>query len=188
MISNLTGAMFLCLVAASRLTSTLFASDSQNTSQAHWCGASELRITADWQGVNTTKIGGVTFSARAGSACALRGRPRITLYGDGRRMNVRERSGGVLTNPQDQIERTITVRPGESAGVAFDWVNWCGRQSHSPIVLAVGVPGGVGRLSTFVRYGHVPRSQAAPACLAPSQPSVILVAFIRLVTHATPLP
>lgn len=159
-----------------------------STSRASWCLASHLRISASWLGVNTTKIGGVMLSPRGIAPCTVRGRPRIELFADGYRLDVRQKPGAPLGNRLDEIERTITVRSGHPAGFAFDWVNWCGGGSQGPIMLRVILPTGGGRISTFVRYGTIQRSSDGPACLAPAQPSTMYVGFIRSVTPGTPLP
>ncbi len=161
---------------------------TKRTTAMAQCVASDLRISADWQGVNTTKIGGVLFSTRGTSTCVIAGHPRLELYGDGRRLKVRQKPGAPLNNAQDKIERTVAVGPGRPVGVAFDWVNWCGRRFHSPIVVKVTIPGDHIHLSTYVRYGSVKRSNSTPACLAPSHPSTIDVGFIRSITPTTPLP
>jgi photosystem II stability/assembly factor-like uncharacterized protein len=160
----------------------------QYSSHVSWCVASDVRVAADWQGVNTTEIGGVSFSSRGTSICTLQGRPRLVLYSDGHRLNVRQKLGASLNNPQERSGRRIVVRPGHQAGVAFDWANWCRTRFNSPILLKVTFPRNGGQPSTKVRYGSARHSSSTPSCLAQSRPSTIDVGFVRSVTPATPLP
>lgn len=179
--------LLLSLVAATGLVGTQALARPQ-AAHGSRCTASELRPSADWQGVNTTRTGGVGFSARKERSCTLRGRPRIALYSRGRRLDVGEDRYPALGDALDTVERTVVVAPGHTAGAAFDWVNWCGKRVQAPMILVVTLPQGAGRLSMYVRYGYLRHSVTSPDCLATSQPSTIYVGYLRPVTATTQLP
>jgi len=158
------------------------------TTHGPWCNTSELIISADWQGVNTTRIGGVLFVARADAVCRLEGRPRIEVYGGGHRLHVLQRAGSVIGDATSRPERIVTVRPGREAGAAFDWENWCRPLPSPPMLLRVKLPHHGGQAPVYVRYGRIRHSSTTPACLAPSRPSTITVGTVRAVTLLHPLP
>lgn len=152
------------------------------------CHASQLRASADWQGNQTSKVGGVTFSLRNGAACSLQRRPVLLLQVKTRVLDVHEIELAPDAGASATEERTIILRPGHRAGVEFTWASWCGMQIHAPISLSVILPHGGGTASSFVRYGRILRSSSPPACFAAGNRSTLRVGVIRTVTQTTPLP
>jgi hypothetical protein len=180
----------LCVASTIPLKTMSHAGAAVHTSLP-WCTESELNVSADWQGVNTTRIGGVRFAVRGRKTCRLRGHPDVAVIAGGHRLKVRERqvrADALFGDSQDGSGRTVVVGPGHPAGAGFDWSNWCGRQFRSPMRLSIGLPNQQRQSLTYVRYGVASRSATTPYCLSSSAPSVIAVGFIRAVTSADPLP
>ena len=123
------------------------------TSAPHPCASSQLAVSVQTQGENTTAWIGVTVQNH-GRACVLAravGRVSLSVEQNGRPANV---GGNPLT-----LFASGRVQHGGTRLLIADWGNWCG--SRRAIRLAVTL----GRSTTRARFSTL------PVCLQPRQPS-----------------
>ena len=114
------------------------------------CASSQLRVSVQTQGVNTTAWIGVTVR-NDGARCALRGSIRLTIERAGRRLAAH---GNPLAIPARGVvgSRLFTA----------DWSNWCGPRA------------GLRLLVSYAGRTLRTRLNVLPVCLDRRQPSKLL--------------
>lgn len=94
------------------------------------CRASQLTASFGWQGATQSMLGGVTVENTGETACSLPlARPKLTLYWNGRPLQVQERKWPYKLN----FTPAHVLLRGNSAVVETQWWNWCGRPLQAAV-------------------------------------------------------
>jgi hypothetical protein len=123
------------------------------TVASHPCASSQLAVSVQTQGENTTAWIGVTVQNRGGVCTLTKEVGRVTLL-----VEVGARAAAVRGNPL-ALAATGRLLHGGTRLLIADWMNWCG--SRRAVRLAVSLGGSTTR-------AHF---STLPVCLQPAQPS-----------------
>jgi Protein of unknown function (DUF4232) len=132
------------------------------------CSASQLSVSAIWDGAVGNLFNFFTVVNRGGSACSLpRERPTVLLMRHGSPLKVEERAASDNSYPGKPVS---ILAPGRRAVVHLDWFNWCGR----PLAFAQTTTTVRARFQDGLRVTSA-QLLGQPPCMDPARPSVLTV-------------
>jgi hypothetical protein len=177
------GGAALMLVACTPATppSPLGPAPSASSSAVRLCSATDLSLTARWQGATGALAGGLRLEVTAPTRCALPGQLQVELVdAQGQTLLVNEVAAPALCDdPQPTTgclsQATVEVEPAQSALVRVVWQNWCGPPLSGSVGVEVTLPGEPRPLSAPVVNAAGTPSVDTPRCDAPTAPSTFAV-------------
>jgi hypothetical protein len=177
------GGAALMLVACTPATppSPLGPAPSASPAGVRLCTATDVSLTARWQGATGALAGGLRLEVTAPTGCALPGQLQVQLVdAQGQPLLVDEVAAPALCDdPQATTaclsQATVEVEPGQSALVRFVWQNWCGPPPSESVGVEVTLPADAQPLSAPLVDAAGTPSVDTPRCDAPSAPSTLAV-------------
>jgi uncharacterized protein DUF4232 len=124
------------------------------------CGADQLAASGTVEGAMGSRDGTITVRNASSTACVMDGKPAVVLE---------DQTGAPITDGVEistgqAPKASITLQPGQTAQVTYQWSNWCGADA-APTWHLVAPAGGE------VTIGGV--GSEAPPCNGPGFPSTI---------------
>jgi hypothetical protein len=150
------------------------------------CSASDLSLTARWQGATGALSGGLRLEATGPTGCALPGQLQVQLVdAQGQGLLVDGVAAPALCDdPQPATgclsPATVEVEPAQSALVRFVWQNWCGPPPSGSVGVEVTLPAEPRPLSAPIVDADGTQSVDTPRCNAPSVPSTLAVGPVEV--------
>lgn len=147
---------------------------SSTPSAAVACPAQGLTAKTTIQGAAGHLLGSITFTNTGTAACELQGRPGLSIV-DSAGTNLTDQQSPAAFAPTLAGDPTVavSVAPGGSAQVNFDWTNVCAAPVTPPLTLKIILPNNQGEVDSALA------EQTGPPCLAQGRPSAIGIgAFI----------
>jgi hypothetical protein len=182
------GGAALMLVACAPTTprAPLRPAPSASSSAVRVCSATDLSLTARWQGATGALAGGVRLEVTAPTGCALPGQLQVQLVdaqGQALLVNV-VAAPAFCDDPQALTgclsRTTVEVEPGQSVLVRFVWQNWCGPPPSGSVGVEVTLPAEPRPLSAPIVDSAGTPSVDTPRCDAPTAPSTLAVGPVEL--------
>ncbi len=132
------------------------------------CPARALTAETTIQGAAGHRLGSITFTNSGTAACELQGRPGLSIV-DSAGTNLTDQQSPAAFAPELAGDPTVavSVAPGGTAQVNFDWTNVCVAPVTPPLTLKIILPNNQGELDSALA------EQTGPGCVAQGQPSAI---------------
>ena len=150
------------LAALVMLGALVAGSPARGAPAAQRCTPAALSATLFGEGATQSLLGEVTITNHARVACALAGRPAITVAGGSPHGRLRQAALATAQMfPGTRFAHTVVLDAGRSASVRFQWSNWC--VPHAPAGTPPGSAAGGGGRPTAILVSIAPHAHAVAA-------------------------